>query len=141
MEVSLPSLSWRGKGSIGFTSRLLDWDRRCFVGLSCWNSASMPASTHLAHDWLSPALPVSMGAGVLERVAGVSMTGVSTTGSSSAGVPWTGAMVAPVLASLEPVAGVSTLFCESWWDSLGVTWGHLGSRTPAKWGHLWRWPC
>ena len=134
MEASLPSLSWRGKGSIGLTSRFLGWDRRCFTGLSCWNSASMPALTHSAHDWLSPTLPVSMGAGVLEQAAGVSVTG-----SSSAGVSWTGAMIAPVLGSLEPVVGVSALFCESWWDSLGVTWGHLGSGTPVKWGHLWRW--
>ena len=141
MEASLPSLSWRGKGSISLTSRFLDWDQQCFMGLSCWNSASMPASTHLTHDWLSPAPPVSMGAGVSDRAAGVSVTGVSATGSSSAGVSWAGAMVALVLGSLGPVAGVSTLFCESWWDSLGVTWGHLGSRTPAKWGHLWRCPC
>ena len=27
MEASLPSLSWRGKGSIGLSSCLLDWDR------------------------------------------------------------------------------------------------------------------
>ena len=53
----------------------------------------MPASTCLAHDWLLPALPVSMGAGVLERATGVSMTGVP---------------VALVLGSLELVAGVST---------------------------------
>ena len=77
----------------------------------------MPALTHSAHDWLSPTLPVSMGAGVSERVTGVSAAGVSATGVT----------VAVVLGSLEPVTGVSALFCESWWDSLGVTWGHLGS--------------
>ena len=86
----------------------------------------MPALTHLAHDWLSPALPVSMEAGVSEQVAGVSATGVT---------------VALVLGSLELVAGVSAFFCKSWQDSLGVNWGHLGNGTPARWGHLWRWPC
>ena len=91
----------------------------------------MPASTHSAHDWLSPTLPVSMGAGVSEQATGVSVTGDSVTGVT----------VALVLGSLELVAGVSTFFCESWRDSLGVTWGHLGNRTPARWGHLWRWPC
>ena len=69
------------------------------------------------------------------------MTGVSMTGGSSAGVYWTGATVALVLGSLEPVARVSTLLCESRQDSLGVIWGHLGRGTPTKWGHLWRWPC
>ena len=38
-------------------------------------------------------------------------------------------------------ARVSALICKSRQDSLGVTWGHLGSRTPAKLGHLWSWPC
>ena len=74
-------------------------------------------------------------------MTGVSMTGGSSTGGSSAGVSWTGATVAPVLGSLEPVARVATLLCESWWDSLGVIWGHLDSGTLTKWGHLWRWPC
>ena len=101
----------------------------------------MPASTHLAHDWLSPTLPVSMGAGVSQRVAGVSATGVWVTGVSATGVSMTGATVAPVLGSLELVAGVSAFFCDSWQDSLGVTWGHLGNGNPARWGHLWRWPC
>ena len=86
----------------------------------------MPASTHSAHDWLSPTLPVSMGAGVSEQATGVSVTGVT---------------VAPVLGSLELVARVSAFFCESQWDSLGVNWGHLGNGTPTRWGHLWRWPC
>ena len=91
----------------------------------------MPASTHSAHDWLSPTLPVSMGAGVLEQVAGVSTTGVSTTGVT----------VALALGSLELAARVSAFFCKSQQDSLGVNWGRLGNGTPARWGHLWRWPC
>ena len=126
MEASLPSLSWRGKGSVGLSSHLLDWNWQCFAGLSFQNSSSMPALTHLAHDWLSPTPPVSMGAGVLERVAGVSVTGVT---------------VALALGSLELVAGVSTFFCMSRWDSLGVNWGRLGNGTPTRLGHLWRWPC
>ena len=91
----------------------------------------MPASTHLAHDWLSPTPPVSMGAGVFERVTGVSTTGVSATGVA----------VALVLGSLELVARVFAFFCESQQDSLGVNWGHLDNGIPARWGHLWRWPC
>ena len=91
----------------------------------------MPAWTHLAQDWLSPAPPVSMRAGVLEQAAGVSVTGVSVTEAA----------VALALGSLELVAGVSAFFCDSRRDSLGVTWGHLGNGTPARWGHLWRWPC
>ena len=59
-------------------------------------------------------------------------TGVSTTGVSVTVVA-----VAPVLGSLELVARVSAFFCESQWDSLGITWGCLGNRTPARWGHLW----
>ena len=91
----------------------------------------MPASTHSAHDWLSPALPVSTEAGVLEGAAGISATGVSMTGVT----------VALVLGSLELVAKVSAFFCESRWDSLGVNWGCLGNGIPTRWGHLWRWPC
>ena len=82
----------------------------------------MPASIHSAHDWLSPTLPVSMGAGVSEWVAGVSATGVSMTGAT----------VAPMLGSLELVGGISAFFCDSRWDSLGVTWGRLGNRTPTR---------
>ena len=74
----------------------------------------MPASTHSAHDWLSPTLPVSMGAGVLEQGA---VTGASMTGASM-----TGATVAPVLGLLELVAVASAFICDSRWDSLGVTW-------------------
>ena len=53
-----------------------------------------------------------MGAGVSEQAAGVSVTGVSMTGVA----------VAPVLGSLELVAGVSAFFYKSQWDSRGVTW-------------------
>ena len=67
--------------------------------------------------------------------------GVSMTGASMTGVSVTGATVALVLGSQELVAGVSAFFCESRQDSLGVTWGRLGNGTPARWGHLWRWPC
>ena len=51
----------------------------------------MQALTCSAHEWPSPTLPISMEAGVSERVAGDSVTGVSmtrgsVTGGSSAGV-------------------------------------------------------
>ena len=83
---------------MGLTSRFLDRDRRRFAGLCSWNSASRPASTCAAQDWPSPALPVSMGAGVSERglleagasAAGVSVAGGSTTGVSVAGGSTTG---------------------------------------------------
>ena len=42
----------------------------------------------------------------------------------------TGAAVALMLGSLELVGGVSTFFCDSLRDSLGVNWGRLGNRTP-----------
>ena len=84
MEASLPSVSWRGKGSTGLVSHFLDWERGCFAGLACRNSALMPASTCSAQDWPSPTPPVSMGAGVLERE--VSEAGAPATGGSSAGV-------------------------------------------------------
>ena len=61
----------------------------CFVGLDCQNSASRPALTCSAQDRPSPALPVSMGAGVSERdvsEVGASATGASATEGSSAGV-------------------------------------------------------
>ena len=77
----------------------------------------MLALTHLAHDLLSPALPVSMGAGVSEQVAGVLVTGVSAAGVITTGVSATGVTVAPALGSLELEAATSTLFCESQWDS------------------------
>ena len=101
----------------------------------------MPASTHLAHDWPSTTLPVSMGAGVSEQGVGVSTTGVSATGASVTGVSVTGATVALALGLLELVAMASTFICDSQQDSLGVTWGCLGNGSPARWGHLWRWPC
>ena len=109
-----------GKGSVGLCLRLLNWDRRRFVGLSCWNSSSTPASMHSAHDWPSPALPVSMGAGVSER-AGVSVTGASVTGVSVTGASMTGAAITLVLGSLELVVWVSAFICDSRRDSLGVT--------------------
>ena len=84
MEVSLPSVSWRGKGSAGLVSHFLDWEQGHFTGLAHLNSASRPALTCSAQDWQSPALPVSMKAGVPER--GVSEAGASATGGSSAGV-------------------------------------------------------
>ena len=43
-----------------------------------------------------------------------------------------GVSVAPALGSLELVAGVSGSFWETRWDSLGITWGHLGSGVPAR---------
>ena len=130
-------MSWRGKGSAGLVSHLLDWEQGCFGGLACLNSASRPVSTCSAQDWLSPALPVSIGAGVLER--GASETGASATGGSSAGVSRVGAAVAPALGSLELTAGASAHLYESWRDSLGFGWGHLGSGAPVKWGHSWSW--
>ena len=48
------------------------------------------------------------------------------------GVSATGVAVAPVLGSLELVAGVSTCFCDSQQDSLGVIWGRLGNGAPAR---------
>ena len=101
-------MSWRGKGSVGLTSRFLDRDRQCFVGLCCWNSASRPASTCSAQDWPSLTLPVSMGADVSGRgvsEAGASTTGVSVLGGSVTGgfstvVSQAGAVVALALGSL-----------------------------------------
>ena len=100
MEVSLPSASWRGKGSAGPTSHRLDWERGCFGGLACQNSTSALASAWSAQDWPSPALPVSIRAGGLEW-EGPGM-GASATGGSSVGVSWVGAPVGLAAGSLEP---------------------------------------
>ena len=77
-----------------------------------------------AHDWLSPAWPVYMGAGVTEGAAGVyaagvSAPGVSVTGASATEVSATEATVAPTLGLLELVA------------MAGLTRHHLGS--PRQW--------
>ena len=131
-EASLPSASWRGKVCVGLISHLLDWEWGHFRGLACLNSASRPVSTRSAQDWPSPALPVSIRAGVLEW--GASGTGASTTGDSSAGVSWVGAAVAPALGSLEPTPGPSACRYDSSRDSLGFGWGR-GNGAPIKWGH------
>ena len=85
MEASLPSESWRGKGSTRPTSRFLDGEWGCLGGLACQNSTSALASAWLAQDWLSPAPPVSIGTGGLEWEG--PGTGASATGGSSVGVP------------------------------------------------------
>ena len=43
-----------------------------------------------------------------------------------------GVFPAPVLDTLELVVRVSGFLWETWWDSLGVVCGHLGSSTPAR---------
>ena len=142
MEASLPSLSRRGKGSGGFGLRLLDCDRVRFAGLLLWNTSSLPASICSAHDWPSPAPPVSMGAGVEEgatgapapgvsstgastmgvSTTGTSTTGTSTTGTSATGVSAIGATVAPALGLLELGVWASDFICDSRRDSLGAIW-------------------
>ena len=152
-EASLPSLSWRRKGSRGFGSRLRDWEWVCLAGLLLWNDLSSPASICSAHNWPSPAPPVSMGAGVEEGAtgasapgvssAGASMTGVSATaasatgasGVSTTGVSAIGAAVAPALGLLELGIWASYFICDSWRDSLGATWGHLGKGAPVRCRH------
>ena len=140
MEVSLPSLSWRGKGSCGFGSCLLDWERGCFTGLLLWKASCSPASICSAHDWPSPALPVSMGAGVEEWVTGASAPWVSPTGASTIGVSVIGATVAPALVLLELGTWTSCFTCKQR-DLLGATWGHLGRAAPIRCKHSWRQPC
>ena len=115
MEVSLPSVSWRGKGSAGPISHLLDWERGCFRGLAHLNSASKLVSTHLAQVWPSPAPPVSIGAGVSEQEGPA--TGVSSTGGSSAG-----AVVAPILGPLLGPQLICTIPHETRWALAGATW-------------------
>ena len=82
-------MSWRGKGSAGPVSHLLDWERGHFRDLAHQNSASELVLTCLARDWPSPAPPISIGASVSEREGPA--TGASSTGGSSAGVSSTGA--------------------------------------------------
>ena len=103
MEASLPSASWRGKGSLGPVSHLLDWERGRFRGLAHWNSASALVSTRSAQVWPSPTPPVSIGAGVSEREG--SGTGTSCIGGSLAGVSCGGAAVIPILGPLGPTTG------------------------------------
>ena len=133
MEASLSSASRRGKGSLGPVSHLLDWERGHFRGLAFWNSASALVSTHSAQVWLSPAPPVSIGAGVSEWEG--SATGASCIGSSSAGVSCGGAAVIPILGPLGPTTGPLAHLYDSSQDSLGFSCGHLGNGAPIKWGH------
>ena len=138
MEVSLPSASWRGKGSLGPVSHLLDWERGCFRGLAHWNSASALVSTHSAQVWLSPAPPVSIGAGVSEQEGPV--TGASCIGGSLAGASCGGVAVVPILGPLGPTTGPLACLYDSSRHSLGFSCGHLGNGAPTKWGHSWTWP-
>ena len=138
MEVSLPSMSWRGKGSLSPVSRLLDWERGHFRGLAHWNSASALVSTRSAQVWLSLAPPVSIRAGVSEWEG--SVTGASCIGGSSAGVSCGGAAVVTILGPLGPTTGPSACWYNSSRDSLGFGCGHLGNGAPIKWGHSWTWP-
>ena len=138
MEASLPSMSWRGKGSLGPVSRLLDWERGHFRGLAHWNSASALVSTHSAQVWLSPAPPVSIGAGVSGQEGPA--TGASSMGGSLAGVSCGGAAVVPILGPLGPTMGPLACLYDSSQDSLGFGCGHLGNGAPIKWGHSWTWP-
>ena len=138
MEASLPSLSRRGKGSLGPASRLLDWEWGHFGGLACWNSASALVSTCSAQVWPSPTPPVSIRAGVSGRQGPV--TGVSGMGGSLAGVSCGGAAVIPILGPLGPTTGPSAHLYNSSQDSLGFSCGHLGNDAPIKWGHCWTWP-
>ena len=133
MEASLPSSSRRGKGSLGPVSHLLDWKWGCFGGLTHWNSASTLISTCSAQVWLSPAPPVSIGAGVLGWEGPV--TGASCIGGSLVGVSCGGAAVVPILGPLGPTPGPSACLYDSSRDSLGFSWGHLGNGAPIKWGH------
>ena len=138
MEVSLPSTSWRGKGSLGPVSHLLDWERGHFGGLAHRNSALTLVSTRSAQVWPSPAPPVSIGAGVLGWEGPA--TGASGMGDSSAGVSCGGAAVVPILGPLGPTTGPSAHLYDSSQDSLGFSCGHLGNGAPIKWEHSWTWP-
>ena len=138
MEASLPSSSWRGKGSLGPVSRLLDWERGHFGDLAHWNLASALVSTCSAQVWPSPAPPVSIGAGVLGREGQV--IGASDMESSSAGVSSGGAAAIPILGPLGPTMGPLAHLYDSSRDSLGFSCGHLGNGAPIKWGHCWTWP-
>ena len=138
MEVSLPSTSWRGKGSLGPVSHLLDWEWGCFRGLAHWNLASALVSTHSAQVWPPPAPPVSIRAGVSggrdQRQEPLAW------GGSSAGVSCGGAAVVPILGPLGPTTGPLAHLYDSSRDSLGFSCGHLGNGAPIKWGHSWTWP-
>ena len=138
MEASLPSASWREKGSLGPVSCLLNWEWGHFRGLAYWNSASALVSTRSAQVWPSPAPHVSIGAGVSGREGPV--TGASGMGGSSAGVSCGGAVVIPILGPLGPTTGPSACLYDSSRDSLGFGCGHLGNGAPIKWGHSWTWP-
>ena len=105
MEVSLPSESWRGKGSARPTSHLLNWERGCLGGLACQNSTSALASAWSAQDLPSPAPPVSIRAGGLEWEG--PGTGASATGGYSVGVSWVGPAVGLAAGLLEPATGPS----------------------------------
>ena len=138
MEASLPSASWRGKGSLSPVSRLLDWKRGHFRGLAHSNLASALVSTRSAQVWPSPTPPISIGAGVLEREGPA--TGASCIGGSLAGVSCGGVAVIPILGPLGPTTGPSAHLYNSSRDSLGFSCGHLGNGAPIKWGHSWTWP-
>ena len=117
MEASLPSTSWRGKGSLSPVSHLLDWERGHFRGLAHRNSASVLVSTRSVQVWPSPAPPVSIRAGVSEREG--SVTGASCIGGSSAGVSCGGVAVVPILGPLGPTTGPLACLYDSSRDSLG----------------------
>ena len=138
MEASLPSSSWRGKGSLGPVSHLLDWKRGHFGSLAHWNLASALVSTCSAQVWPSPAPPVSIGAGVSGWEGPAA--GASDMGGSSAGVSCGGAVAIPILGPLGPTTGPSACLYNSSQDSLGFGCGHLGNGAPIKWGHCWTWP-
>ena len=138
MEASLPSSSWRGKGSLGPVSHLLDWEWGHSGGLTHWNSASALVSTCSAQVWPSPAPPVSIRAGVSEQEGPA--TGASDMGGSSAGVSCGGAAAIPTLGPLGPTTGPSACLHDSSQDLLGFGCGHLGNGAPIKWGHCWTWP-
>ena len=155
MEANLPTWSWRGNGSQDVGSCLIDRERGCLASLLHWNGSSLTSSTCSAHDGPSPAPPVSIGAGREEVAIGASAgissmmagstTGASATGASAIGVSTmavsaTGTTIASALGLLELGTWVSALICDSWQDSLGANWGHLGKGAPSRCGHSRRWP-
>ena len=133
-----PSVSWRGKGSLGPVSHLLDWEWQHFGGLAHWNSASALVSTRSAQVWPSPAPPVSIGTGVLGREGPA--TGASGMGGSLARASCGGVAVVPILGPLGPTTGPLAHLYDSSRDSLRFGCGHLGNDAPIKWGHSWTWP-
>ena len=138
MEASLPSSSWRGKGTLGPVSRLLDWEQGRFGGLAHWNSASALVSTCSAHVWPSPTPPVSIGAGVSGQKG--SATGASDMGGSLAGISCGGTVAIPILGRHRPTTGPLAHLYYSSRDSLGFGCGHLGNGAPIEWGHCCTWP-